>query len=95
MKRLLVSVDRWGPALIAVITLFVLIAYGFGYEGRLNYLLGRIETLENELNRMERREHQRWQTTETYRLECQALRIEMARAGITAKTPTTGQKKEK
>lgn len=74
MKKLWDTVDRWGPGAIAILTLAAMIALSWIYSSRLSYQQGQIDALENERTK-------NWQMIETYRLEVQALRVEMARAG--------------
>lgn len=76
--RIWKSVDRWGPGFVSVITLVALIALSWIYSSRLSYQQGEIDTLKDEREK-------NWQAIETYRLEVQALRVEIARAGVTVK----------
>lgn len=47
MKRFLATVDRWGPALISVLALFVVCGIGWIYAERIAKLEGQVITLQD------------------------------------------------
>lgn len=89
MRKLRANIDKWGPGVVAVITLMAVTGLAWIYDARLNRQAGRIESMDNEITRYRSDLDHSWQVIETYRLEVQALRVEIARAGITVKTPAS------
>lgn len=53
MRPFLYSIDRWGPALVSVLTLFFLSAFGWSYSVKVARLEGRLEALQNQVNQQE------------------------------------------
>lgn len=51
MRRFLSTIDRWGPALISVLALFVVCGIGWTYAGRIASVEGQTYSLQQELNR--------------------------------------------
>lgn len=79
MSRLLKSIDRWGPGALSILTIAMMIALAWIYSSNLNYQLGRIEGLENELDRRNQREislRQEIQTWQAYTIVLQKRLIE-------------------
>lgn len=85
---------------MSIVTLVYLILFSWKYDSRQAYITGRVESIDKEIDRIQQtyngQRQQDWQLIETYRLETQAIRVEIARAGIDLKLkPATNNKKEK
>lgn len=50
MKKIIQSVDRWGPAVVSVITLFLFAATSWWYSERIARLEGHIQSLQSQVN---------------------------------------------
>lgn len=50
MKRIWATIDRWGPGVITVLTLFFVIYFGWTYSERLSRSEGKVEALQHQLD---------------------------------------------
>lgn len=74
MRRILLSIDRWGPALISVVTFLFLSAFGWTYSAKVAKVEGQVTALQNQINNQAKME-------DAIRSERDAIRAEMA--GVT------------
>lgn len=50
MRRFLTTIDRWGPALVSVVALFVVCGIAWTYTERIARLEGMVTSQQNQLN---------------------------------------------
>lgn len=58
MKKLLLTIDRWAPALISILTLFLVCVFGWWYSARQARVEGHVVALQNQLNLQMQSENQ-------------------------------------
>lgn len=89
MRRVLSTVDRWGPGLIAILTLFAVVSLGWQYDKRIAKSQGDIEGLQKQINLLQQQINNRVTLESSLRSEVQTwqahvvvLRIKMTEAGM-------------
>lgn len=50
MRRILFTIDRWGPAVVSVFTFIFLSAFGWTYSAKVAKLEGQVIALQNQVN---------------------------------------------
>jgi hypothetical protein len=80
--RVLATIDRWGPMVVAVITLFAVVVFGWHNSERVSRLEGLYQGLDRETESRDRRESMIHDDFESWKAYTITLQKRLAEAGI-------------
>lgn len=83
MRRFISTIDRWGPALVSVLALFVVCGISWAYAERIARVEGKLDAQQQELNRRVQLEIALRTEIQTWQAYVVVLQRTMVENGIT------------
>jgi len=86
-SKVWITVDRWGPMVVAVLTLFVVVFFGWHNSERVGRLEGLYRGLERDTESRDRREIALQSQIQTWQAYVNSLQKKLTEAGIKVPDP--------